>query len=32
MGGMREAIAANRFAEFRQNTTAQWEQGDLPAL
>jgi len=32
MGGMREAIAARRFAEFRDSTIAQWERGDLPAL
>jgi queuine tRNA-ribosyltransferase len=32
MGGMREAIAASRFAEFRDHTMAQWEQGDLLAL
>ena len=32
MAGMREAIAARRFADFRNYTTAQWERGDLPAL
>jgi queuine tRNA-ribosyltransferase len=32
MAGMREAIAAGRFAEFRALTTAQWERGDLPAV
>jgi queuine tRNA-ribosyltransferase len=32
MAGMREAIAARRFVEFRNHTTAQWERGDLPAL
>ena len=32
MAGLREAIAARRFAEFRDFTTAQWERGDLPAL
>jgi queuine tRNA-ribosyltransferase len=32
MGGMREAIAAGRFADFRDHTIAQWTQGDLPAL
>jgi queuine tRNA-ribosyltransferase len=32
MGGMREAIAAGRFADFRDHTMAQWTQGDLPAL
>jgi queuine tRNA-ribosyltransferase len=32
MGGMREAIAGARFAEFRDQTTAQWARGDLPAI
>jgi len=32
MAGMREAIAAGRFAEFQAATEAQWTQGDLPAL
>ena len=32
MGGMREAITARRFADFRAHTTAQWAQGDLPTL
>jgi queuine tRNA-ribosyltransferase len=32
MAGMREAIVARRFADFRDYTTAQWERGDLPAL
>jgi queuine tRNA-ribosyltransferase len=32
MSGMREAIVAGRFSEFREQTTASWEQGDLPAL
>jgi queuine tRNA-ribosyltransferase len=32
MTGTREAIAARRFAEFREQTTAQWHRGDLPAL
>jgi queuine tRNA-ribosyltransferase len=32
MVGMREAIAARRFAEFRDHTTTQWERGDLPAV
>jgi queuine tRNA-ribosyltransferase len=32
MAGMREAIVARRFADFRDRTTAQWERGDLPAL
>jgi len=31
MIGMREAIAAGRFAEFRATTMAHWRQGDLPA-
>lgn len=28
-GGMRAAIAAGTFAEFRSNTRAQWERGDI---
>ena len=32
MAGMREAIAAGRFAEFQAATEAGWTQGDLPAL
>ena len=32
MAGMREAIAARRFADFQDHTIAQWERGDLPAL
>ena len=32
MAGMREAIAAGRFAEFQAATDAQWTQGDLPAF
>ncbi|MGB8106707.1 MAG: tRNA guanosine(34) transglycosylase Tgt [Pseudolabrys sp.] len=32
MAGMREAIASARFAEFRDQTTAQWARGDLPAI
>ena len=32
MAGMREAIAAGRFAGFREHAMAQWERGDLPAL
>ena len=32
MGGMREAIATRRFADFRDHTMAQWAQGDLSAL
>ena len=31
MAGMREAIAAGRFAEFQAATEAGWAQGDLPA-
>ena len=31
MAGMREAIAAGRFAGFREHAMAQWERGDLPA-
>jgi queuine tRNA-ribosyltransferase len=31
MSGMREAIAAGRFADFQAATEAGWEQGDLPA-
>jgi queuine tRNA-ribosyltransferase len=31
MAGMRAAIAAGRFAEFRAETLAGWEQGDIPA-
>jgi queuine tRNA-ribosyltransferase len=32
MAGIRAAIAAGRFADFRQETRALWAQGDLPAL
>ncbi len=32
MAGMRVAIAAGRFADFRATTLAQWEQGDLPTV
>ncbi len=32
MAGMREAIAARRFAEFQAATIAQWARGDLPAV
>jgi queuine tRNA-ribosyltransferase len=32
MAGMREAIAAGDFNDFRAATMAGWEQGDLPAL
>jgi queuine tRNA-ribosyltransferase len=32
MGGMRDAIAAGRFADFQAATEAQWVQGDLPPL
>ena len=32
MGGMRDAIAAGRFADFQAVAEAQWAQGDLPPL
>jgi queuine tRNA-ribosyltransferase len=32
MAGMRKAIAAGRFAQFREQTTTQWQRGDLPAF
>ena len=32
MGGVRDAIAAGQFAEFRHHTIAQWERGDLPPV
>jgi queuine tRNA-ribosyltransferase len=32
MAGMREAIAARRFADFRAGIMGGWQQGDLPAL
>ena len=32
MSGMREAIAAGRFAAFKAETMAGWERGDLPTL
>ena len=32
MAGMREAIAAGRFADFRAATTAGWAQGDIATL
>jgi len=32
MAGMREAIAGRRFADFRDETMAGWERGDIPAL
>jgi hypothetical protein len=32
MAGMRDAIAAGRFAEFQGAAEAGWTQGDLPAL
>jgi queuine tRNA-ribosyltransferase len=32
MHGMRKAIAAGQFAEFRDHTMAQWERGDLPPM
>jgi queuine tRNA-ribosyltransferase len=31
MAGMRAAVAADRFADFRAATLAGWEQGDIPA-
>ena len=32
MAGMREAIAAGRFADFQAATQAQWERGDIAPL
>jgi queuine tRNA-ribosyltransferase len=32
MAGMREAIAAGRFADFRAATLAEWEKGDIASL
>ena len=32
MAGMRAAIAAGRFADFRAATREAWERGDIPAL
>jgi queuine tRNA-ribosyltransferase len=32
MAGMREAIAAGRFADFHAATIAQWQQGDIPTM
>jgi queuine tRNA-ribosyltransferase len=32
MAGMREAIAAGKFADFYAATMAGWEQGDIPAV
>jgi queuine tRNA-ribosyltransferase len=32
MAGMRAAIAAGRFADFRAATMAGWQQGDIPPL
>jgi queuine tRNA-ribosyltransferase len=32
MAGMRDAIAAGGFAEFRAATIAQWQRGDVPPL
>jgi len=32
MAGMRTAIEAGRFADFRAETIAGWERGDIPAL
>ena len=32
MAGMREAIAAGRFADFRAETLSGWERGDIATL
>jgi queuine tRNA-ribosyltransferase len=32
MAGMRAAIEAGRFADFRATTLASWERGDIAAL
>ena len=32
MAGMRKAITAGRFADFKVATEAEWARGDLPAL
>ncbi len=32
MAGMRAAVAGGNFAEFRAETLAGWEQGDIPAI
>jgi queuine tRNA-ribosyltransferase len=32
MAGLREAIAAGGFTDFRAATKAQWERGDIPVL
>jgi hypothetical protein len=32
MAGMREAIAAGDFTDFRAGIMAGWEQGDLPVM
>ena len=32
MAGMREAIAGGRFADFKAETIAGWERGDIPPL
>ena len=32
MAGMREAIAAGRFAEFQAATKTQWQQGDIAIM
>jgi queuine tRNA-ribosyltransferase len=32
MAGMREAIAAKRFADFQAATKARWEQGDIATM
>ena len=32
MDGMRIAVAAGRFEDFREETRALWARGDLPTL
>ena len=32
MGGMREAIEGERFADFRRETKADWARGDIAAI
>jgi queuine tRNA-ribosyltransferase len=32
MAGMRAAIGAGRFSDFRATTRATWERGDIPAF
>jgi queuine tRNA-ribosyltransferase len=32
MAGMREAIAGGRFADFKAETMASWEQGDIATM